>query len=242
MSNSFFKEKFRLRVSDFDCHDNLLVSTILDLCQDVAGKHAESLNVGFDKMINEDKIWMILRTKFEIVKQIPLYSTVVVKTWPCKPGRVDMDREYVILSEDEKETYVKITSKWVVCSYSTRKLLKAREADFVIDGYLEEKNFEGSFDKIEDCDLSNCNEAFVNTTYLDLDHNGHINNIKYGNFIVNAIEEIQDKKIKSMQIDYRQELSKNVPVKMKYRIKDKIFFVKGYSNNIESFIAKIEIE
>ena len=203
MSNSFFKEKFRLRISDFDCHDNLLISTILDLCQDVAGKHADFLNVGYNKMISEDKIWMILRTKFEVIKKVPLYSTVVVKTWPNSPGRVDMDRDYLILSEDEKELYVKVTSKWVVCSYSTRKILRAKEAKFDLDYYLEEKNFNEPFDKIEDFDLLNSKLELTRTTYLDLDHNGHINNVKYGNFIINAIEDLQDKTIKRFQIDCR---------------------------------------
>ena len=47
-----------------------------------------------------------------------------------------MEREYLILSEDEKEEYAHVTSKWVLCSNSTRRLLRAKEAEFKIDNYL----------------------------------------------------------------------------------------------------------
>ena len=87
-----YKEKFRLRVSDYDKLDQVLISSILDLCQDVAGKHAIELGVGYDDMIVRDIIWMIIRSKVRIIKNPPFSSNVVVKTWPSAPGRLDMER------------------------------------------------------------------------------------------------------------------------------------------------------
>ena len=43
-------------------------------------------------------------------------------------------------------------------------------------------------------------------SYLDLDHNGHINNAKYTNFVVNNIKELHHKEIVACQIEYIQEL------------------------------------
>ena len=111
MGENIYLEKFRLRVSDYDYKDQILLSAILDLCQDVAGKHAIELGVGYDDMIVQDKIWMVIRTKVEVIKNPPFSCNVLVETWPIEPNRVDMDREYLIMSEDGKEEYIKVTSK-----------------------------------------------------------------------------------------------------------------------------------
>ena len=43
-----YKEKVNLRVNDFDCNDNILVSSILDLFQDVAGNYRRRGCIDFD--------------------------------------------------------------------------------------------------------------------------------------------------------------------------------------------------
>lgn len=241
MGKNIYQEKFRLRVSDYDCHDRLNVSSILDLCQDVAGKHADELKVGFDDFIKENKVWMIIRTQIEFVEYPSLSSTVLVKTWPHQPNRIDMDRDYLITSEDGSKVFVKASQKWVGCSSITRSLIRARDIHFDIDGYYEERLFDNDFSKL-DFDDSSFEEVVTKTSYLDLDHNGHINNVKYFNYILNSISELQGKVIKKMQIDYLHELAKNLEVLLKYKIDDKTIYVKGYSNNIESFACKIIIE
>ena len=57
-----------------------------------------------------------------------------------------------------------------------------------------------------------------------------------------GIEEIQNKAIKQIQIDYIRELKANEDVLLKYYIDNNVIFVKGYSLEEESFTAKIEIE
>ena len=93
MRPNYYEEKFKLRLNDYDFKNRIFTRTFLDLCQDVAGSHANILNIGYDDLIKNDMIWMILRNKIEIY-QNPCHSCrVVVKTWPHEPGRVDMDRD-----------------------------------------------------------------------------------------------------------------------------------------------------
>ena len=65
--NIEYSEKFNLRINDFDCHDRILISSILDLFQDVAGKHATKLKIGFNDLIIKNRLWAIVRTKFKII-------------------------------------------------------------------------------------------------------------------------------------------------------------------------------
>ena len=148
----------------------------------------------------------------------------------------------MILSEDEKEEYAHVTSKWVLCSNSTRRLLRAKEAEFKIDSYLEDKLFNEAFDKVSFDENKELKTSIVKTNYLDLDHNGHINNVKYANFMMLGIEEIQNKAIKNFQIDYLHELKANEDVVLNYYVENNTIYVKGSSLNEDSFIARIEIE
>ena len=241
MDRRYYTESFRLRVNDFDCNDRVLVSSILDLCQDVAGMHAITLGVGYKQMITQNKIWMVIRTKMEIIKYPPISSHIVVKTWPLNPGRVDMDRDYLICSLDGEE-YIKVTSKWVVCDLNSRKLLRAKEANFELDSFAEERLFEEEFVKIQFDDDKIINNSIIKTNYLDLDHNKHINNIKYANYILLGVNELRNKVIKKFQIDYLHELYVDEEIHLKYYLENNVLFVKGSSLNGDAFVAKIDVE
>lgn len=242
MANKYFYEKYRLRTNDFDTLDHIYMSSILDFCQDSAGEHANELKVGFDDLYKDGRIWMVLRTKIKAIDYPPTLSSVLVKTWPLAPNRIDMDRNYLITSLDENKTYFKVVSKWIVCNISDRRLVRAKDVHFDIDSYSDEILFDEPFDKLSFDDFACEDSKLINTTYLDLDHNGHINNTKYMNFILLGVEELQNQKILEMQIDYVHELKKDFPVEIQYMRRDKTFYVKGISNGVESFLAKIEIE
>ena len=100
MEKNIFEKEFELRISDFDCFDKIKPSVILDFFQDVAGEHADILSVGFNDLIKKDLIWVLVRTKYEVIKEPNLYSKIKIKTWPHPKGRIDFDRDYLILDEN----------------------------------------------------------------------------------------------------------------------------------------------
>ena len=54
---------YRLRVSDYNCHDRLAPYAILDLFQDIAGKHANSYQMSFEDLKSNLIIEKIKRVK-----------------------------------------------------------------------------------------------------------------------------------------------------------------------------------
>jgi acyl-CoA thioesterase FadM len=123
MGKASFSNTFKLRVSDFDFKDNILLSSVLDFAQDVAGNHADTLGIGYSDFIKDDKIWMVIRHEIEYVEYPPLYEEIKVITWPLAAGKIDCDRETLIVSsKDENRVYIKMSSKWIVASYSTRRI------------------------------------------------------------------------------------------------------------------------
>ena len=100
MDRRYYTESFRLRVNDFDCNDRVLVSSILDLCQDVAGMHAITLGVGYKQMITQNKIWMVIRTKMEIIKPFINNKVSIAKSYYDYKAEADSQKNSIIYYEN----------------------------------------------------------------------------------------------------------------------------------------------
>lgn len=236
--NEKHTKQLTLRISDYDCYDHLTPHAILDFFQDVAGEHADMIGVGFNKMIKEDLIWVLVRTKYIVKKYPPLYSSVNVTTWPREKGRLDFDREYLI--EDENgETLIEGLSKWVVVNVKTRRLAMSRNINYECE-ILPHSNFEKEFPKLEDFDESNLTPFIEKTTFSDLDHNGHVNNANYARYILNAIQLTKEQTIKEFEIDHIKELMPNSLIKIFFKDIGGAIIVKGLSEEGElSFLARV---
>lgn len=236
--NEKFSERFRLRISDYNTYDHLTMHSILDLFQDVAGNHADLIGVGFDEMIKQNLIWVLLRTKIVVVKNPKLYDEVIVTTWPKQKGKLDFDREYVITDTDGN-ILIKGISKWVVVNYQTRRISLARNINYTCD-IIDEENFSGPFEKLPDFDIADCSMYEEKTTFSDLDHNGHVNNANYARFIANAINLKNEDEVQFFEINHIKELSPNSLIKIFYKREEKNIMVKGLLESGEtSFIAKV---
>ena len=244
MGKASLSEDFRLRISDFDYKDHLLLSSLLDFAQDVAGKHADTLNIGYSDLIAKDQIWMVIRHEIEFIEYPVLYDTIKVITWPLAQGRIDCDREtLVVSSKDPSKIYIKMSSKWIIASYSTRRIQRLGELYSNCEEPLRtDRNFLESTKKLPEFEFINPKEGVVVPSVLDLDHNGHINNAKYPNFIYLAIPELHGQKLKHVQMDFDKELVKDVPVVIKYEQENKEFKIIAFQNDTKCFVAKITIE
>ena len=148
-NHSVFSEKHLLKASDFDCFGNLAPRVILELFASAAQNHAEKLGIGFEEMLAKELLWVILKTKFDIIKNPSPDQIVTVKTWPKKPRRLDFEREYLILSESG-EVLIKGSSQWAVIDSNTRRLAKADNVYYKINEFYSKQNYEEKLLRVED--------------------------------------------------------------------------------------------
>ena len=232
-----YEETYKPRVSDFDTNDNLKPFAILDMFQSVASEHAKLLNLGYEDLLKKDIVWVLLRSKYEIIKPICFGEKfVTVKTWPHKAGRVDFDRDYEIYNA-KGELCVKASSKWCFLNLKTRRIAVGCGLGYPTDDYFPQKNFEEGLKKIADFSVDGCQKYDGFAGRSSLDHNGHVNNAKYAEFILDAID-LNGETIKSFEINYIRELS--VGNYTLYHKKDgNKRLIKGFSGENESFRAEI---
>lgn len=232
-----YETKYHLRTLDFDCQDVLTPTSILNSFQDVAGVHAELLGVGFDKMVEQGYYWVVLREKITFLRNAGLSSEITVRTWPLEKGRVDFRREYEML-DDSGNLIAYGSSVWVVINKDTRRLARATEINYT--GELEvKKNYE-SIDKLPN--FIDLKETYIHKVrYTDIDHNGHMNNAKYADIILDILN-MKHQMIKELQIDFVSEARLGQDLVWKYKKEGSKYFFEASILDKTAIRALVEVE
>lgn len=234
-------EKYRLKYLDYTRYDVIAPHGILDLFQDIAGKHANTYGMSFEEMYQKNQIWVLLRIKYKVIKEISLYSNVEVTTWPKKKGLVDFDRE-TIIKDDNGEVCIVGISKWLILDLNTRKIIPARHIDYT-PNTSEDTNFENEkFDKLNDFDVKGLPCFNQTIEFCDTDHNGHANNAKYSSMVLNALCLKEDEKIDTFEINYVNESYFKDVLNIYHYKENKEYFVKATCNDKTIFLCKIGIK
>ena len=231
--NKIYSETFPLRTSDFDCRGQIKPSAVLDLFQEVAGAHANELGIGFDALLEKGLLWAIVKVKFRIEKQINVHQRVVVKTWPLPAGRVSMQREYLI-EDEEGKPLVKGSSEWVMVHSEKRRIVPPINV-YPLDEYCEERMFEGKFTKVPDfVDLENAFDIIP--SFCELDRNGHVNNIRYADYVLNALKP-EKQQIRAFQIDFHREVMSGMKLSLYLSQNEDTLLSKGISESGEKMFS-----
>ncbi len=233
--NRLWEKEYYLRASDFDKFNHIKPSAVLDLFQDAAGQHAVKIGVGFDDMIKRSYLWVLTRIKFKVLSQPKSYQKVVVKTWPLAPGRLSYRREYCI--EDEKgEQLVVGSSEWVVIHSEKRRLVSAPDLYPFTDGFCTEIMCEEKLGKVANFDVLT-EPYIVNAGFSELDINNHVNNTKYANYVLDAINPEKTDELKEFQIDYRKEVLEGTELSVYHIRQGATVFAKGQNSNGDIMFA-----
>lgn len=231
--NKIYCQEFALRTSDFDCRGQIKPSAVLDLFQEVAGAHAVELGVGFDDFIEKGLIWVLVKVKFKIENDIKEHQKVIVKTWPLPAGRVTLQREYRI--EDENgQTLVKGTSEWVTVHSEKRRIVPPTNV-YPLEEYCEGRMFEEKLVKVSDFTESKTATEVI-PQFCDLDRNGHVNNIRYADYVLNALKP-KEQKVRQFQIDFHREIMSGMKVSILLSENENGVLAKGVSESGEKMFS-----
>lgn len=230
-----WEKEYYLRASDFDKFNHIKPSAVLDLFQDAAGQHAEEIGVGFDAMIKRCYLWVLTKVKFEILSQLAIYQKIIVKTWPLEPNRLNYRREYRIENENG-ELLIAGSSEWVVIHSEKRRFLSVPDLYPFTDGFHEEVMFEGKLGKVSDFEAKGM-PRIVNAGFSELDANNHVNNTKYANYVLDAVDPSQANEMKAFQIDYRKEVLQGTQLSIYHTKMENTVIAKGLNENGDTMFA-----
>ncbi len=231
-----YQEQYRLRTSDFDRWNRIYPSTVLDLFQDVAGNHARELGIALGEESGSELIWVLAKTKYQCISDGAWDKEVVVRTWPHKPNGVNFRRDYMIESTNGVPL-IKGTSEWVVIHAAKRKIVVLKKLYPLEESeFCTESTFEGKLPRLNITQMED--EAYtVHPGSTDIDVNNHVNNTKYANYVLNAIDPTKDDVIDTFRIDYHKEILYGDTVELRKRQENGVTYTVGKSLSGESLFT-----
>ena len=69
---------YRLLWMYFDRYGRMQPAAMLEIFQDLAISHAEELGIGRSAMLEKNVVWVVIRTKLEVLRE-PKYNTIVTR-------------------------------------------------------------------------------------------------------------------------------------------------------------------
>jgi len=151
------------------------VSNLCNYFQEISGKHAEHLGVGYTSMKASGMAWVLARLAIEMKKIPARGQEFLLETWPIGTGRIFYRRDYRLHCGDE--VLISASSYWLPLDIESRRpgivpidktVLRATEGRFGI---------EAPFAPIPA--VQGQSSETVRVKYSDLDQNRHVNNARY---------------------------------------------------------------
>ncbi len=173
--------------------------------QELAGIHAEHLQVGYDSLQRSKLAWVLSRIKVKIDSLPHWGRTVHLATWPKGIDRLFALRDFCMTDEQGK-TLVAATTAWLMIDTEKGKPRR-------LDNFPVNLEFPGAphalrepLDKI--AVPQGLNQVMEKTVLLsDIDTNQHVNNAQYAKWITDCFspEQFRSGRLASVQVNYLEE-------------------------------------
>ena len=232
-----YEEKIFITSNDVDSHFDLKVSTIFKYMQQVATNHAEILGVGKPFTDSHNLFWVIIRMKVVIYRLPKMLETLRVTTHPGDNLLYFYPRFFEIYDENDN-LVIAGSSNWALLDHDTHKIkVNPFEGKTPLVG--EKLNEDLPLPEKVNCDSLNKVETRT-VRYSDIDLNGHLNNTKYIDYILDTHDiHFYDKyQVQEILINYEKEIIDGNQVDI-YSNNELPEIIAGDVNGTRSFIAKI---
>lgn len=188
MPEPIWTQTYDVNTLVLDHQKQLSVVGLLNFLQDMAWNHAERLGWGYDALVEKGTLWVLSRQKV-VISEWPMWQDkVTINTWPRRASGLLAIREFDIEIESakgEKRRVGECSTSWLVLDWNTRKVQKLDRimADMVTrtTGVLDitaERVLPRS-------DLGEIARFEVRNS--DLDVNGHVNNTRYAQWVIDTL-------------------------------------------------------
>lgn len=215
---------------------------LLNLLQDTAWVHATHLGHGYEKMIEEGSAWVLTRQKVAMRKWPHWGEEITFKTWIRPIKGVVAIRDFEIWCRDEK--IGECTTQWLILDLATRRATERGG-----------KSFEGQWredapDFLEVGKISPSKDAQKITEFQvrnsDLDLNGHVNNTRYAQWILDSIslQKHQDHVLTEYEVNFVAETMSGDTIEIQRApLSEQEFLFQGRRSEDQkmAFVAKLKV-
>lgn len=194
-------KKYEIRYTDVDFKDRLKLSALLSLMEESACLSAQELGFGYDVLKPKNYGFILVNWYIELYKTISFGDEFTIVSWPIKPNRLAVFRDFEFYIGDTKVGVA--TSRWCLVDLNNFSMLPSNAVFSSEMTFNDFRSVEFNSWKIpEIAEGENTYSKVV--SYSDYDHYNHVNNTKYGDILLDAfsVDELNSLELRTIQIKY----------------------------------------
>lgn len=179
-----YSQTFQISFYDLNPNATSRLTSIANFLQEMAYQHAKRLKWGFHDLEKKNTAWVLSRFSI-IIHQFPGWDDkITIDTWPRGVDRLFGLRDFKIVN-DKGLHIADATTSWLMVDIETHRP-KRLTSDITELDTRTDTVFNSGSTKIELTD--NLSEVHKRTVkYADLDIVGHVNNVRYMEWCLDAI-------------------------------------------------------
>lgn len=230
-----YTQEFRIASYQTDLTARIKPSAILEIMQEMAGAHAEMLNVGRSRLDPMNLAWVLTRVEVRMERYPRSGEMIQAETFPMPNRRVFFPR-YFIFRDSEGKQIGCAGSMWVVLDITTRKMANDAEIVASMPDNSDLNAPMGMPATVEEIAAAS-QESLRIPVYTDLDVNGHVNNTRYLDWCCNAlgIDVMRTHEMRRFAVNYNQEILPGQEVRTVLRHDGNTFSFSGFEGDIRHF-------
>lgn len=178
-----YRQQFYIDPTSVDRYGRLKPSMLLLFAQEVAGHHSDLLSLTYEGLAAQGLFWAVIRNRVQITRLPIKGETITLETWPMPTTRTAYPRSTVAYDEQGNELFRSV-SLWVLMDLNTRAMILPGKSGVTVDGTLRGTEL-ASPRSLAIKPLDNRRSRMV--SFTDLDVNGHMNNARYLDWIMDLL-------------------------------------------------------
>lgn len=208
------QKEYDIHYYEINFRKELMITSIMNFFQDIFVYASESNGKGIDYLKTINSTWMVYGWKIDIYKYPTYNQKIKVKMTPTGYRKSYMNIMFEIFNE-EGEKIVEALSLWVIID--TKRNLPCKN---VLENAYEVYGLNSNNTKIITMRKIGLpqnvnNEEVFKVGYGDIDTNGHVNNVKYLNWLLESLAEdiVKKYKLSKIEISYKKDAKYNEIIK-----------------------------
>ncbi len=197
-----YERKHQIGLDEVDRRLDMTNDALIRLFQNTACFMSDEIGLGIRDIPVTLLTWFVIDWKVEVIQRPQYGDTMRVKTWGRDVYKCFSYRDFEVFVNDE--LYVKATSKWVLLDVKNQTYAE------VTDELMERFGIDNSRSVFEQRELAHLqvldhydNKERIYIRKSDLDFNGHVNNVKYFDYLIDYGKGIDHD---CFRITYRKEI------------------------------------
>lgn len=221
-----YKKNFTVKSYEADINLKLKINCLLQWFSDISWEHANNLGLGFESLSTHKLHWALVGYNIFIYDLPKWKDNVIIETWTSGISGLQYGREYKLL-DLEHNCLAAASSSWIIFDEDLSRPVTSELAQVLDlkqipkateDGYIKLRPF-------KDCIFY----KELRAEYTDIDLNRHVNNAVYMRWIEDIYKEITEKSIKSIKIQYIDEVKLHQKLKFHYSYDSFLFRLEAMS-------------